>query len=126
VPIIFPAFIAVYAFINGGWSVTGPYSTEIWPQRLRATGMGSAYGIGGLGRICGPMVLALFAGTTNLVSPKATVTAVGPAYVFFAGCGLLLAVIYYFGIETRRKSLLEIENMLGDPDSKLKKAAAGK
>jgi putative MFS transporter len=124
VPIIFPAFIAVYAFINGGWSVTGPYSTEIWPQRLRATGMGSAYGIGGLGRIFGPMVLALFAGTTNLVSPKATVTAVGPAYVFFAFCGLLLAVIYYFGIETRGKSLAAIETILNTP--RVKKAAAGR
>jgi putative MFS transporter len=125
VPIIYPAFIAVYAFINGGWSITGPYSTEIWPQRLRATGMGSAYGIGGIGRIFGPMILALFAGTSNLVSPKATVTAVGPAYVFFAFCGLLLAVTFYFGIETRHKSIAEIEEMLGSPDSRLKKAAAG-
>ncbi len=125
VPIIYPAFIAVYAFINGGWSITGPYSTEIWPQRLRATGMGSAYGIGGIGRIFGPMILAIFAGTTNLVTPKATINAVGPAYVFFACCGLLLAVIFYFGIETRHKSIAEIEEMLGSPDSRLKKAAAG-
>ena len=72
VPIIYPAFIAIYGFINGGWSITGPYSTELWPQRLRATGMGSAYGIGGVGRIFGPMVLAIFAGSSNLVSPKAT------------------------------------------------------
>jgi putative MFS transporter len=86
--------------------------------------MGSAYGIGGLGRISGPMVLALFAGTTNLVSPKATVTAVGPAYVFFAFCGLLLAVIYYFGIETRGKSLVAIETILNTP--RVKKAAAGR
>ena len=126
VAIIYPSFILVYAFINGGWSVTGPYSTEIWPQRLRATGMGSAYGMGGIGRIFGPMVLALFAGTANLVSPKATITAVGPAYIFFALCGLLMAVCYYFGIETRHKSVAEIEDMLGSPDSKLGKAAAAK
>jgi len=124
IPIIFPAFIVVYAFINGGWSITGPYSTEVWPQRLRATGMGSAYGIGGFGRICGPMVLALFAGTSNLVTPKATVTAVGPAYIFFAVCGLLLAVTYSFAQETRNKSMTEIEDMVSAP-AKARELAAG-
>jgi hypothetical protein len=34
-------------------------------------------------------------------------------------------VIFYFGIETRHKSIAEIEDMLGSPDSRLKKAAAG-
>ena len=42
--------MALYFFVNGGFAITGPYSAEIWPQRLRATGMGSAYGIGGIGR----------------------------------------------------------------------------
>jgi putative MFS transporter len=123
VPIIFPAFCLVYAFINGGWSITGPYGTEIWPQRLRATGMGSAYGMGGLGRIFGPMVLAVFAGTTNLVSPKATVNAIGPAWTFFAGCGVLLAVTFYFGIETRGKTVAEIETILGVAEKEKAEAA---
>jgi len=112
IPIIYPAFIAIYGFINGGWSITGPYSTELWPQRLRATGMGSAYGIGGIGRIFGPMILAMFAGSSNLVSPKATTTAIGPAYVFFALCGVAMIVIYFFGMETRNKTITEIETML--------------
>ena len=115
VALIYPTFIAVYAFIDGGWSITGPYSAEVWPQRLRASGMGSAYGIGGLGRIFGPMVLALFAGTTNLVTPKATIAAIGPAYVFFAICGLLVAVTYSFALETNNKSVAEIEKLLGAP-----------
>ena len=89
VPVIYLAFIAVFVFIGGGWAVTGPYATEVWPQRLSATGMGSAYGIAGLGRIFGPFVLSLFAGAGNLVSPKATTAAIGPTYIFYAVCGLV-------------------------------------
>jgi putative MFS transporter len=125
VPIIFPAFMIMYAFINGGWSITGPYSAEIWPQRLRATGMGSAYGIGGVGRIFGPMVLAVFAGSSNLVTPKATVSAIGPAYIFFACCGLLLTFTYIFGIETKGKTVAQIEEMVSTPASKAAVARAG-
>lgn len=124
VPVIFPAFMIMYAFINGGWSITGPYSAEIWPQRLRATGMGSAYGIGGLGRIMGPMVLAVFAGSSNLVTPKATLNAVGPAFTFFAFCGILLMVTYIFGLETKGKSVAQIEEMIGTQASRKAEAAA--
>ncbi len=118
VPVIFPAFMIMYAFINGGWSITGPYSAEIWPQRLRATGMGSAYGVGGIGRIFGPMVLAVFAGSSNLVTPKATVSAIGPAYIFFAFCGLLLFITFIFGIETKGKTVAQIEEMVSTPKSR--------
>ncbi len=113
VPVIYLAFIAVYGFVGGGWAITGPYATEVWPQRLRATGMGSAYGIAGLGRILGPVVLSLFAGSGNLVSsPKATTGAIGAAYLFYAMCGLALTVTFYFGFETRNKSMAEIEDMV--------------
>jgi len=112
VPVIFVAFLAVFAFIGGGWAITGPYATEVWPQRLRATGMGSAYGIAGLGRIVGPFVLSLFAGAGTVVSPKATTGAIGPTYVFYAICGLVLSAAYYFGIETKDKSIAEIEALV--------------
>jgi putative MFS transporter len=126
VPVIFISFIAVYGFINGGWSITGPYSAEIWPQRLRATGMGSAYGIGGVGRIFGPVILAFFAGSSNLVLPKATTTAITPAYIFFACCGLAMAVTYSFAQETRNKSVAEIEAMLSAENKAASGAAAGR
>jgi putative MFS transporter len=112
VPVIFLAFLAVFVFIGGGWAVTGPYAPEVWPQRLRATGMGSAYGIAGLGRIVGPFVLSLFAGAGNVVSPKATTGAIAPTYVFYAVCGLVLSATYYFGIETRNRSIAEIEALV--------------
>ncbi len=124
VAVILPAFCLMYAFINGGWSITGPYGTEIWPQRLRATGMGSAYGIGGIGRMLGPVILSIFAGSTNLVTPKATLNAIGPAWTFFALCGLAMAVAYYFCQETRKKSIAEIEQMLGATEKEAARAAA--
>jgi putative MFS transporter len=123
-PVIWLSGMALYFFVNGGWSVTGPYSTEIWPQRLRGTGMGSAYGMGGLGRIFGPMILALFAGQTNLVTPKATVDAIGPAWTFLAGCGVLMIIAYFCCLETKNKSIAEIETMLGSPDAPKKAVAA--
>jgi putative MFS transporter len=126
VPVIFPAFIAVYCFTNGGWSITGPYSAEVWPQRLRGTGMGAAWGVGGVGRILGPMILAIFAGSSNLVLPKPTTAAITPAYVFFALCGLALSVTYYFSRETRNKSVAEIEAMLTAENKSGKGAAAGR
>jgi putative MFS transporter len=58
------------------------------------------------------MILAMFAGSSNLVSPKATTTAIGPAYIFFALCGVAMIVIYFFGMETRNKTITEIETML--------------
>jgi putative MFS transporter len=122
-PVIFLSFIAVYFFINGGWSITGPYSTEIWPQRLRGTGMGSAYGMGGIGRIFGPMILALFAGSANLITPKATINAIGPAWTFFAFCGAAMVVSYFFAQETRNKTVAEIEKMLGAPEKEAAQAA---
>jgi putative MFS transporter len=125
IPVIYPAFIAVFAFVGGGWAVTGPYATEVWPQHLRATGMGSAYGIAGLGRVVGPFVLSFFAGSGNVVSPKATTNAIGPAYIFYALCGLALCITFYFGIETRNKSIAEIEGMVISRKKTSKPAGVG-
>jgi len=112
VPIIYPVFIATYFCVSGGWAITGPYSAEVWPSRLRSTGMGSSYGVAGIGRVFGPVILAIFAGSSNLVKPSATMDAIGPAYTFFACIGLVMAVIYFFGYETRKKSIDQIEEML--------------
>ena len=36
--------IGIYFFADGGYALVGPYSSEVWPSNLRASGMGSAYG----------------------------------------------------------------------------------
>jgi putative MFS transporter len=51
----------------------------------------------GVGKILGPVCLALIAGSGDIVKPKATVDAVGPAFLFLAICELaaLIAIIAY-------------------------------
>jgi hypothetical protein len=64
--------IGLLPFGSGGYSIIGPYMAEIWPSRLRASGMGLAYGAGNLGKFIGPAGLAVIAGSSNFVSPAAT------------------------------------------------------
>jgi putative MFS transporter len=60
-------------FGDASCAIIGPYIAEVWPNRLRAGGMGFSYGVGNLGKIIGPLGLALIAGSSDLVSPKATI-----------------------------------------------------
>ena len=77
---------------------------------LAAAGAGHGNGFGL--RHCGPFVLSLFAGAGTVVSPKATTGAICPTYTFYAMCGLVLSAAYYFGIETKNKSIAEIEALV--------------
>src|SRR5215472_2145652 len=53
-------FLAQTFFGAAIYSVVGPYMSEIWPARLRSSGMGLSYGTGNLGgKILGPAGLAL-------------------------------------------------------------------
>ena len=99
-------------FVGGGFAIVGPYGSEVWPKHLRASGMGSAYGFGGIGKILGPVMLALFAGSSNVVTPKATMDAILPAFTFLALLSIGAGVLYLFGIETKGKTIEEIESML--------------
>jgi len=97
-------------FWDGGFATIGPYLSEVWPTKLRATGMGSAYGFGGIGKIIGPLGLALIIGTSDVITPKATLDAITPAFMYFAawmalcGCAFL-----FFGFETGNRSLVSID-----------------
>lgn len=101
----FLMMIAVYFFGEGGFAVVGPYSGEVWPSALRTTGMGFAYGIGGIGKVIGPLGLALILGSSNLVKPDATTTDLVPAFTYFAFWYLLCAAMFFIGIETKNKPL---------------------
>ncbi|QED46547.1 MFS transporter [Cytobacillus dafuensis] len=104
--------IATYFFIDGAFTIVGPYSSEVWPSHIRATGMGSAYGFGGLGKIIGPLGLALIAGATNVVSPKATIDAVVPAFIFLGSLVIIGGILFLFGHETNKRSIEEIDAMV--------------
>jgi putative MFS transporter len=47
--------VAADFFFDGGSAIMGPYAAEVWPSALRTSGMGSAYGFGGIGKIIGPL-----------------------------------------------------------------------
>ena len=104
--------------MDGGFAIVGPYASEVWPKHLRASGMGSAYGFGGIGKILGPIVLAFFAGSSNMVTPKATTDAIIPAFTFLALLAIGAGVLYLFGFETRGKSIEQIDTMLTGEEAK--------
>jgi putative MFS transporter len=93
-------------FIEGGFANLAPYTVERYGVRLgaRASGLGQA--ANGVGKIVGPLSLALIAGSSNVVSPQATSDAVLPAYLFLAFCMLLVGLSFAFlGVETHGKAM---------------------
>ncbi len=102
-------------FYDGGFALIGPYLAEVWPIRLRTTGMGAAYGFGGIGKIIGPLGLSVIVGSSDVVTPKATLDAIGPSFAYFAawmalcGCAFL-----FFGFETGRQPISTIDRALAD------------
>jgi putative MFS transporter len=70
----------------------------------RASGLGQA--VNGVGKILGPLSLALIAGSSNVVSPQATFDTVLPAYLFLAFCVLLVGLFFVFlAVETHGKAM---------------------
>ena len=114
---VFFVLIMVQRFFgDASYAIIGPYLTEVWPNRLRASGMGFAYGIGNLGKIIGPLGLALIVGSSNYVSPKVTLDAIFPALLFLAFWYAQAALVFAFlGIETRGRSIEEIGRALDAP-----------
>jgi putative MFS transporter len=105
--------ILVQTLGSGGWPVIGPYAAEVWPARLRATGMGSAYGFGGIGKVIGPAGLALIIGSSNMISPQVTLDAITPAFMYLASWFALAGVVYLvFGFETKGRSFEAIDEQL--------------
>jgi putative MFS transporter len=96
-------------FGDASYAIIGPYIAEVWPNRLRGSGMGFGYGIGNLGKIIGPLGLAVIVGSSNFVSPKVTVEAIFPAFLFLAFWYAQAAFAFLLlGIETKGRSIQDI------------------
>jgi MFS transporter, putative metabolite:H+ symporter len=103
-------------FGSGSYAIIGPYMAEVWPSKLRASGMGVGYGVGNLGKFIGPAGLAVIAGSSNLVSPKATLDALIPGMNYFAFWYVVAALaIWFIGFETRGRTIEEIDSDLAAP-----------
>ena len=114
---LFVVLIMVQRFFgDASYAIIGPYLAEVWPNRLRASGMGFSYGIGNLGKIIGPLGLALIVGSSNYVSPKVTIDAIFPALLFlafwYAQAGLVFLLL---GFETKGRSIEDIDSALAAP-----------
>jgi MFS transporter, putative metabolite:H+ symporter len=83
-----------------------PYTVEQYGVNLgsRSSGLGQA--ANGVGKILGPLALALLAGSDNIIAPKATADAVFPAFVFLGGTMLAVTLAFIFlGVETHARAL---------------------
>ena len=106
----FPLFVILTAaaafFAEGGFSNLAPYTIEQYGVSLgsRASGLGQA--ANGVGKILGPLALALLAGSDNIIAPKATAEAVFPAFVFLGATMLAVALAFAFlGVETHGRQI---------------------
>src|SRR6516162_10883500 len=103
-------------FGSGNYSIVGPYMGELWPARLRGSGMGFVYGVGNLGKFIGPAGLALIAGSSNFVNPQATLDALVPGFNYFASWYVLGALAFWLiAMETRGRTIDEIDSALDRP-----------
>lgn len=109
----FPLMIILIAaaafFCEGGFSNLAPYTVEQYGVRMGARSSGLGQAANGVGKIVGPLALALIAGSNNIISPQATSAAVTPAFLFLAAGMLLVALAYVFlGVETHGRTIEEV------------------
>jgi len=98
--------IAAFFLLDGGLASNAPYAAEVYPVRLAALGSGLGQASSGLGKLIGPVVLALAAGTGNVISPDTTADAILPGFALLAACALVTGLAFSFlGVETNRKPL---------------------
>jgi putative MFS transporter len=127
VPLFLVFLIAGALFFDGGFSSLAPYPAEIFPVQLSGRAVGLAQFANGVGKIVGPLCLALIAGADNLVHPQATASAVTPAFLFLAGAGLLLGLAFTFlGVEPHGRPVALFGNRVGStaPEPVTAKTAA--
>jgi putative MFS transporter len=87
--------------IDGSFSNLAPYTVEVFGVRLGARSSGLGQAANGIGKILGPLSLALIAGTGNIVSPHATADAVLPAFMFLAFAMVCVGLSFsILGVET--------------------------
>jgi putative MFS transporter len=116
VSLFYVLVIAASFFGSANYSVVGPYMAEIWPTRLRVSGMGLAYGVGNAGKIISPLGLALILGAGDLIKPAANLESLGLAFSYFAFWYVLGALAFWLiGIETKGRSFEEMDSTLGKP-----------
>ncbi len=110
VPLLIALLMLANLLCDGQFAVVGPYSAEVWPSALRSTGMGSAYGFGGLGKVIGPLGMAFIVSSPALFSPQPDPAALEPAFLYFAFWYALAGLAFVvFGMETRNRTIEDLD-----------------
>jgi MFS transporter, putative metabolite:H+ symporter len=106
VPLIVVLLAASAFCIDGSFSNLAPYTVESFGVRLGARSSGLGQTANGVGKILGPLSIALIAGSSNIVSPQATEGALFPAFLFLA-FGMLLVGLSFavLGRETHGRAM---------------------
>jgi putative MFS transporter len=105
-PLIVVLLCAANFCVEGGFANLAPYTIERFGVSLgaRASGLGQA--ANGVGKIIGPLSLAVIAGTSNLVTPQQTALAVFPTFLFLALCMVPVGLSFLLlAVETNGKSI---------------------
>ncbi len=103
-------FGLAFVLADSSFAIMGMYTSEIWPSRLRGSGSGVCYMAGSIGKIIGPLGLALMIGSSNMLQPKATVSAIVSAFCYLGAMFVIAGLTYAFlARETKGKTLEELE-----------------
>ncbi|MGF6839510.1 putative MFS transporter [Paraburkholderia youngii] len=97
---IMTAGIALSFFMNGAFAGVYAYTPEVFPTAVRTTGTGSSSSFGRIGSVSAPILVGLvypLFGFLGVFAMTTTVLVIGACVVFF------------LGIETRNRSLEDIE-----------------
>ena len=106
-------FGLAFVLADSGFAIMGMYTSEIWPSRLRGRGSGVCYMAGSIGKIIGPLGLALIIGSSNMLRPAATVNAIVSAFAYLAVMFLIAGLTYMFiARETKGQTLEELDQKL--------------
>jgi putative MFS transporter len=96
-------------FMDGEFGNVIPFMSEVWPNELRSQGTAIGATMAGVGKIIGPICVALIVGAHNLVTPTATVAGLRGAFLFFGACMAITAFVFAtIAPEPHGKTLSEI------------------
>jgi putative MFS transporter len=116
----FPLFVLLLmgtnVFMQGGLTNLAPYNIEVFGVRLGARAAGLNQASNGVGKVFGPLLLALSAGSGRALTPRATEQAILPAFTVLSICALAIGLaITFLGPETHGKLLTLEEEEEGKP-----------
>jgi putative MFS transporter len=97
---IMAAGIALSFFMNGAFAGVYAYTPEVFPTTVRATGTGSSSSFGRIGSVSAPILVGLVYPALGFMGVFAMTTTV----LLIGAC-----VVFFLGIETRNRSLEDIE-----------------